>query len=49
MIVRGRAVHALLRPGYEDGVLDPVGAIKLLGVATNRNLNVVTTIAQKWC
>lgn len=49
MIVRGRAVHALLRPGYEDGVVDPLGAAKLLGVATNRNLNVVKTLADKWC
>lgn len=49
MIVRGRAVHALLRTGYQDGVVDPLGAAKLLGVATNRNLNVVTTLAQKWC
>lgn len=49
MIVRGRAVHALLRPGYEDGVVDPLGAAKLLGVATTRNLNVVAALAQKWC
>lgn len=49
MLVRGRAVHALLTPGYDDGVLDPLGAVKLIGLATNRNLNVVTTIAQKWC
>lgn len=49
MLVRGRAVHALLRPGYQDGVVDPLGAARLLPVATNRNLTVVTTIAQKWC
>ncbi|WP_228484673.1 DUF1697 domain-containing protein [Microbacterium cremeum] len=48
MVVRGRAAHALLRPGYEAGTVDPLGAAKLLGVATNRNLNVVTTLAQKW-
>ena len=49
MVVRGRAAHALLRPGYEAGTVDPLGAAKLLGVATNRNLNVVRTLAQKWC
>lgn len=49
MVVRGRAAHALLLPGYEDGVVDPLRAAKLLGVATNRNLNVVTTLAEKWC
>lgn len=49
MVVRGRAAHALLRPGYEAGTIDPLGAAKLLGVATNRNLNVVTTLARKWC
>lgn len=49
MVVRGRAAHALLRPGYEAGTVDPLGAAKLLGVATNRNVNVVRTLAQKWC
>ncbi|MET0296045.1 MAG: DUF1697 domain-containing protein [Microbacterium sp.] len=49
MVVRGRAVHALLLPGYQDGDVDPLRAAKLLGVGTNRNLNVVTTIARKWC
>lgn len=48
MVVLGRAAHALLRPGYEAGTVDPLGAAKLLGVATNRNLNVVRTLAQKW-
>lgn len=49
MVVQGRAVHALLGPGYQDGRVDPLKATKLLGVATNRNLNVVRTLAQKWC
>ncbi|WP_137846247.1 DUF1697 domain-containing protein [Microbacterium sp. 2FI] len=49
MVVRGRAAHALLGPGYQEGGVDPLGAAKLLGVATNRNLNVVTTLAAKWC
>lgn len=49
MVVRGRAAHALLQPGYQDGAVDPLGAAKLLGVATNRNANVVLTLAEKWC
>lgn len=49
MIVRGRAAHALLLPGYQDGRVDPLGAVKHLGVATNRNATVITAIAAKWC
>jgi len=49
MVVRGRAAHALLLPGYEAGDVDPLRAARLLGVGTNRNLNVVTTLAEKWC
>lgn len=49
MVVRGRAAHALLRPGYQDGDVDPLRAAKLLGGGTNRNLNVITTLAAKWC
>ncbi|SDQ62632.1 DUF1697 domain-containing protein [Microbacterium sp. cf332] len=49
MLVRGRAVHALLLPGYRDGTVDPLGAAKLLGVATNRNVGVVMTLAERWC
>ena len=48
MVVRGRVAHALLGPGYDAGNVDPLGAAKLLGVATNRNLNVITAIAAKW-
>lgn len=48
MVVRGRAAHALLGPGYQPGAVDPLGAAKLLGVATNRNLNQITAIAAKW-
>ena len=46
---RGRAVHALLEPGYRDGVVDPLNAARLLGVSTARNATVVAAIAQKWC
>ena len=49
MIVRGRAAHALLGPGYADGTVDPLRAAKLLGVATNRNLNVVAGLDERWC
>lgn len=49
MIVRGRATHALLKPGYQTGVVDPLGAAKKLGIATNRTHTVVAAIAQKWC
>jgi len=49
MVVRGRVVHALLRPGYRAGEVDPLGAAKLLPDATARTLTVVTTIADKWC
>ncbi|WP_297740991.1 DUF1697 domain-containing protein [Nocardioides sp.] len=48
-VVRGRACHLLLGPSYEAGGVDPLRAEKLLGVATNRNCNVVTTLAKKWC
>lgn len=49
MVVRGRVAHALLGPGYQAGTVDPLRAAKLLGVATNRNANVITTLAEKWC
>ncbi|MFI8633225.1 DUF1697 domain-containing protein [Microbacterium sp. NPDC077663] len=49
MVVRGRAAHALLEPGYQEGTVDPLGAATLLGVATNRNANVVLSLAEKWC
>ena len=50
VVVRGRAAHLLLGAGYEPGKVDPWGIEKALGVtATNRNFNVVTTLAQKWC
>ncbi|MNL73466.1 hypothetical protein D3C87_1989280 [compost metagenome] len=49
MVVRGRAAHALLGPAYQAGDVDPLGAAKLLGVATNRNVNVIRTLARKWC
>jgi uncharacterized protein (DUF1697 family) len=49
LVVRGRAAHLLMGPGYVNGSVDPFKVEKLLGVATNRNFNVVTTLARKWC
>lgn len=49
VVVRGRACHLLLGAGYEAGGVDPLKVEKLVGVATNRNHNVVTTLAAKWC
>lgn len=50
VVVRGRAAHILLGTDYKAGNVDPWGVEKALGVvATNRNFNVVTTLAQKWC
>lgn len=49
VVVRGRAAHVMLGPGYVAGNVDPYKVEKLLGVATNRNFNVVTTLARTWC
>jgi uncharacterized protein (DUF1697 family) len=49
--VRGRAVHLVLeeRDGYHRAKLSNAWVEKRLGIATNRNLNVVRAIAEKWC
>lgn len=49
MVVRRRAAHALLGPGYRAGEVDPLGAAKLLEPATSRNVTVVKALAEKWC
>lgn len=50
VVVRGRAAHLVLTGGHPAGTVDPWGVEKALGVvATNRNFNVVTTLARKWC
>ena len=50
VVVRRRAVHLLLGAGYQAGGVDPFKCEKALQVvATNRNFNVVTTLADKWC
>ncbi|WP_110206166.1 DUF1697 domain-containing protein [Nocardioides daejeonensis] len=48
LIVRNRAVH-LLMSDLVQGVVDPLRAERLLGVTTNRNYNVVSTLAREWC
>jgi uncharacterized protein (DUF1697 family) len=49
--VGGRAVHLLYSGSAygSDGRLTNAQVEKLLGVATNRNLTVVSALAQKWC
>lgn len=46
--VGGRAVHLLLGPSYHQAKLTNAVIEKHLGVATNRNLNVVEALARKW-
>ncbi|PUA81017.1 DUF1697 domain-containing protein [Nocardioides currus] len=48
-VVRNRACHLLLGDGVQAGSVDPLRVERLIGVATNRNYNVVTTLAGKWC
>ena len=44
----GRAVHLMLGPGYHTARLTNAAVEKHLGVATNRNLTVIRTLAEKW-
>lgn len=46
--VGGRAVHLLLGPDYRTAALTNSVVEKHLGIATNRNLNVITTLAERW-
>jgi uncharacterized protein (DUF1697 family) len=46
--VDGRGVHLLLGDAYHSAGLDNAVVEKHLGVATNRNLNVIRTLAAKW-
>jgi uncharacterized protein (DUF1697 family) len=49
VVVRKRTAH-LLFESYQQGVVDPWGVEKALGVvATNRNITVIRTLVQKWC
>ncbi|WP_411374061.1 hypothetical protein ACLH0K_13440 [Arthrobacter sp. MPF02] len=49
LFVRGRALHTLI-----DHVTDSAGPVlatvsKLLGISTNRNADVIATVAGRWC
>jgi uncharacterized protein (DUF1697 family) len=46
--VDGRGVHLLLGRDYHSAKLTNAVVEKHLGVATNRNLNVIRTLAEKW-
>ena len=47
-VVDGRGVHLLLGADYHSAKLTNAVVEKHLGVATNRNVNVVRTLADKW-
>ena len=47
--VGGRAVHLLLGENYHEAKLTNAVVEKQLGVATNRNLTVISALADKWC
>ena len=46
--VGGRTVHLLLRDNYHEAKLTNAVVERHLGVATNRNLTVIRTLAEKW-
>jgi uncharacterized protein (DUF1697 family) len=46
--VRGRGVHLLLGEDYHSAKLTNAVVERHLGVATNRNLRVIRTLAEKW-
>ena len=50
LVVRGRGAHLLLdkRDSYHSARLSNAWVEKRLGVATNRNVNVVRTLAARW-
>lgn len=49
-VVRGRAVHGFVPPNAPTAPsAGPVDIARLVGVSTNRNANVVATLAAKWC
>jgi uncharacterized protein (DUF1697 family) len=47
-VVRGRAAHLLLGDQYHTATLTNAVVEKHLGLSTNRNLNVIRTLAEKW-
>ncbi|MGA8246793.1 MAG: DUF1697 domain-containing protein [Nocardioides sp.] len=46
--VRGRGVHLLLGEDYHSAKLTNAVVERHLGVATNRNIRVIRTLAEKW-
>jgi len=46
--VGGRAVHLLLGAAYHEATLTNAVIEKHLGIATNRNLTVIRTLAERW-
>jgi uncharacterized protein (DUF1697 family) len=46
--VRGRAVHLWMKSGYQNARLNNAKVEKMLGVATTRDLKVITTLAERW-
>jgi uncharacterized protein (DUF1697 family) len=46
--VGGRAVHLLIGGDYHEARLTNAAVEKYLGVATNRNLTVISALAEKW-
>jgi uncharacterized protein (DUF1697 family) len=47
--VGGRAVHLMIGTNYHEATLTNAAVEKYLGVATNRNLTVISALAEKWC
>jgi len=48
-VVMDRAVHLLVDGDYLSSPITNAEVEKLLGVATNRNLTVISALAEKWC
>ena len=48
MVIRGRGAHLLVVTPSARGRLSNATVEKMLGVATNRNLNVIRTLAERW-
>lgn len=49
IVVRGRAVHTFVRADPPTVGPSSAAIAKLLGVSTNRNANVIQSIAARWC
>lgn len=46
--VVGRAVHVWVRDGYQNARLNNARIERMLGVATTRDLKVITALAERW-